>query len=783
MEHTHKSSKSRLSFEDSRSLSRCRSDSTKDDVLSLNSWSEFENLESELSSRDQNINQGPLAYSRCIGSSELASPCGHSKDLKTRRPINHEYNYTVYRNHKDKGQNVRKSVASCSSNEVDSQSPFNTMAMSNKSPNAINSNNRPLRSRSISNIETRHHGRPTCASTSLVNDYSYPFTIGSEVNFECDTNDQPPNPFQDFSFPFFPSNESINSFSKPKQKLYPVLDRDRIEHGSNHNGSSFSAPQRCLRGLVHDQNFLGEIDEGPASMPVASQSTFQEGASTFNSLPVSVSLVDQPLSPSRSSKIISPLNSQNKLKNKDSEAKGIWSILKLHQSQPVLSKAPMLKRQPKSSSDLEALRESFEHKLEHDNMKTKVMSAWNNLKYGWMFNTKSTMKYDSPLFMLGRCYHMRKEDNDPQDANEFLKDFTSRIWMTYRSNFYPIPGTKLMTDCGWGCMLRSAQMLICQCLVSHYLGRDWRLHNPQTETEQTYYREIIRWFSDPVDAPSDKMPFSLHNLVSFGRHYNKEPGEWFGPSSAAYIFRDAFARASQTFPILSQLCIYVAQDCTVYMDDVIKLCTSRDKSESLSNSSEADNLQRDDEDEVTWLRSLIILIPMRLGGEVINEIYIPCVQNLLTQGNCMGIIGGKPKHSLYFIGWQDNKLIHLDPHFCREAVDTNDKNFRIESYHCMTPKKLTITKMDPSCTVGFYIRNAAEFQKFVSEVKEYVFPKQQRGAYPLFIFADGSHDESSHHTVHTGQDRGRVKVTHYQIDKNGQKQRTYSRDSEDFIIL
>ena len=26
----------------------------------------------------------------------------------------------------------------------------------------------------------------------------------------------------------------------------------------------------------------------------------------------------------------------------------------------------------------------------------------------------------------------------------------------------------------------------------------------------------------------------------------------------------------------------------------------------------------------------------------------------------------------------DNKLIHLDPHYCREAVDTSDKNFKIE---------------------------------------------------------------------------------------------------------
>ncbi|GFR79924.1 cysteine protease [Elysia marginata] len=700
---SHRVSTNRLSFEDSHSSPRCMSNSRQEDVLSLSSWSDFEHLDVSdlsLSFRDQNQSIG----------TELASVRRLSKEHKSKKSPDFEYDS------QNSGSNLSREES------ISTRLYSKTTQHSNHRPRPTSSV--PVRSRSSSNVERgpfgRSFGTNACASMS-------PTENGSDFNFEYDvdrpTIDQPPNPFQDFSFLGIIGNESSNTFTqrdytkmahksniKPgSQKLYPVL--DNLKHISN--GSNAPLSQRSQRADLDRDGYasLEEMSEGPVSMPVVSNSLNCEDNAPFSSLPVSVPSQNQPLSPSQGSQI-------RHRNDRDLESKGTWSIWKLYQSQPILSKAPTLKRQPKSSSDLEALRESFEHRLEHDNMKTKVMSAWNNLKYGWMFNTKSTMKYDSPLFMLGKCYHMRKQDNDTRPADEFLKDFTSRIWMTYRSNFYPIPGTKLNTDCGWGCMLRSAQMLITQCLVMHYLGRDWRLHNPQTETEQTYYREIIRWFSDPVDAPSDKSPFSLHHLVSFGRHYNKEPGEWFGPSSAAYIFRDAFARASQTFPILSQLCVYVAQDCTVYMDDVVKLCTAREKSESLSNSTEAENLHRDAGQEETWLRSLIILIPMRLGGEAMNEIYVPCIKNLLTQENCMGIIGGKPKHSLYFIGWQDNKLIHLDPHFCREAVDTSDKNFRIESYHCMTPKKLTITRMDPSCTVGFYIRNAAEFKKFVAEVRE-----------------------------------------------------------------
>ena len=51
----------------------------------------------------------------------------------------------------------------------------------------------------------------------------------------------------------------------------------------------------------------------------------------------------------------------------------------------------------------------------------------------------------------------------------------------------------------------------------------------------------------------------------------------------------------------------------------------------------------------------------------INPRYCAQLQQLLTWPQSVGIVGGRPSSSLYFIGLQDQHVLYLDPHEVQEV--------------------------------------------------------------------------------------------------------------------
>ncbi|PIO54678.1 hypothetical protein TELCIR_23952, partial [Teladorsagia circumcincta] len=54
--------------------------------------------------------------------------------------------------------------------------------------------------------------------------------------------------------------------------------------------------------------------------------------------------------------------------------------------------------------------------------------------------------------------------------------------------------------------------------------------------------------------------------------------------------------------------------------------------------------------------------------EMPADVYINHIRQMLSLNTCLGILGGKPDHSLYFIGYYGRHVIYLDPHVAHEYV-------------------------------------------------------------------------------------------------------------------
>ncbi|KAK6981095.1 peptidase family C54-domain-containing protein [Favolaschia claudopus] len=253
---------------------------------------------------------------------------------------------------------------------------------------------------------------------------------------------------------------------------------------------------------------------------------------------------------------------------------------------------------------------------------------------------------------------------------------TSTTSSSTKKKWWPLGGTKGWTsDTGWGCMLRTSQSLLAVAL-----GRVGEPplqpttpppFPPPNRTAHAHHARLVSWF---LDAPA--APFGVHRMALAGKAAGKDVGMWFGPAAAASAVR----MLVEGFPACG-LGVSVGIDGTMYQTDVFaashsplplhpsSLPSSASGSISSSRSSSSGHGLTTKQKERRWGdRPVLLLLGMRLGLDGVNPVYYETIKRLYTFPQSVGIAGGRPSSSYYFIGVQGDGLFYLDPHHSRPSV-------------------------------------------------------------------------------------------------------------------
>ncbi|KAF9206435.1 Cysteine protease atg4a [Haplosporangium sp. Z 27] len=292
---------------------------------------------------------------------------------------------------------------------------------------------------------------------------------------------------------------------------------------------------------------------------------------------------------------------------------------------------------------------------------------------------------------------------------QFLMDFQSRLWFTYRKDLARIEPSFYTCDSGWGCMMRTGQSLLAQAFVQVLLGREWRVHLPQKHHSQRRYGEILDWFVDEPDRP-----YSIHRIAKAGLALDKRIGEWFGPSTVAHAIKNLSLLHADC-----PLGVLVPMDNNIRISSIVQAATLTQAQIQA---------QITPPKSITSWRPVLLLIPTRFGLEKLTEKYIPNLKQLFRMPQFMGIAGGRPGRSLYFVACQGDELYYYDPHFVKPRV-TNEEldNCPAPSFHCPVVRSMDMMELDPSMLLGFLIQSPSELQ----DLRKKLLGPEINQSYPL----------------------------------------------------
>ena len=376
--------------------------------------------------------------------------------------------------------------------------------------------------------------------------------------------------------------------------------------------------------------------------------------------------------------------------------------------------------------------------LEKKDLNHKIFSiGWKNTLANWKDKLKYNIirfnsKFDMPRGKIN-LFNKKYDSNNKSEKQNFYKKFSNIIMVTYRSKYRPqinIKNNKEYTsDCGWGCMIRSSQMILCRALYKIFKYKlnqkdnltykivPFIMENYLNINEKEYFgmNDYINKLKSygKKDIVEIDPPFSIHKICILGEKYGRACGEWFSDFELPKIYNTI----NEVFSIIPDLSI-IHFNSTIELNTILNRCF-KEKNDLNNNLNNDNNIINENEIEIdkkiySMEKMGLIFVSNRLGLDNISPEYFPSLKNLFVCKECIGLIGGK-KHSnsaSYFIGYYENNLLYLDPHHNNPTVSVLDET-SINTYINKTLYELNLKTLNPAFTIGFLFRNIKEFKNLL----------------------------------------------------------------------
>ena len=372
----------------------------------------------------------------------------------------------------------------------------------------------------------------------------------------------------------------------------------------------------------------------------------------------------------------------------------------------------------------------------HSERSDEAKSFWSHLTKR-INNVINYLKYNfitrNNYLIMNNLKYIRIFDkiyiDDVIKSNESNLIFKDTIQFTYRSFFDPIvnKGVEYISDCGWGCMLRSAQSILAKGIfmmkevsaMSDYdrmnainntilLFLENKLDYEEIKAVEDFKKVILN-IDEGININEVKTvvpPFSIHNICKFAEFFGKDAGEWFSDITMIKIFQ---AINCELDPMNIEILHFT--EGVIYQKELIEYCFVEGDKE--------DHFTFDDK-YYKFDKKGIIFISIRAGLEKVEKEYYTAINELFNIPFNLGIIGGRTNLAHYFIGKYKDKLIYLDPHLNQKSIQTYSELISDNtSYLSKDLYQLDIKNMSAGFTVGFYFRNLVEYIDLTSALNYY----------------------------------------------------------------